>query len=214
MPLQKPIIPPQAGQRLDAFAAPLQPSQVIPNRVDVKSLATASGRLAGRELLHRLSRLNTELIGLTPQADVQWAAAFDLRTGADGQAQPWLSLGLKACLPQTCQRCLGDFSHAVDVAYEFRFVLTEKEAEEADDESEEDLLVLSKQFDLAELVEDELLMAIPLIALHEVCPQPVRMRVQDADFEMASAPKTKAFEGLAGLLDKQLPAAGKGKSVK
>lgn len=177
-----------------------EPLRPIPDRLEVKSLATASTRLSGRDLLQNLPRLATELVGLEPEAHVLWSAAFEMRTGADGQPQPWLHLGLQSSLPQTCQRCLTDYPHAVDVAYGFRFVATEKEAEEADDESEEDLLVLNRQFNLAELVEDELLMAIPLIALHETCPEPVKMSVQDADFEAASAPKTKPFEGLSGLL--------------
>ena len=190
--------------------APAEPVQAIPDRADIKALATASARLAGHDLLRRHQRLVAELPGLLPDAQVQWSAGFELRTGADGQPQPWLHLGLQASLPQTCQRCLTDYLHEVDVAYDFRFVATEKEAEEADDESEEDLLVLNKQFNLAELVEDELLMAIPLIALHETCPQPVKMSVQDADFEAASAPKTKPFEGLSGLLKNPIERPGKG----
>lgn len=181
----------------------------IPDHLDVKSLATASARLFGHALLQNQPRLAAELPGLEANAQVQWQAAFDMRTGADGQPQPWLHVGLTTTLPQTCQRCLGDYTHPVDVAYDFRFVATEKEAEEADDDSEEDLLVLSRQFNLAELVEDELLMAIPLIALHETCPVPVKMSVQDADFEAASAPKTKPFEGLSGLLNTPMARPGK-----
>ncbi len=190
-----------------ATSAPPQP---VPSRLDVKSLATASTRLAGCDLLQNYPRLVAELPGLQPDGQVQWVATFDSRTAADGHVQPWLALGLKTSLPQTCQRCLNEFPHAVDVSYTFRFVLTEKEAEAADDESEEDLLVLSKQFNLAELVEDELLMAIPLIALHETCPVPVKLSVQDDDFEAASASQTKPFEGLSGLLKQALPPSGKG----
>ncbi len=201
---------PLSSNPATAQSATLAPPQPVPSRLDIKSLATASTRLAGCDLLQNYPRLVAELPGLEPDAQVQWTAMFDSRTGADGHAQPWLALGLKTSLPQTCQRCLNDFAHAVDVTYTFRFVLTEKEAEAADDESEEDLLVLSKQFNVAELVEDELLMAIPLIALHETCPMPVKMSVQDADFEAASTPKTKPFEGLSGLLKQTLPPSAKG----
>ena len=40
-----------------------------------------------------------------------------------------------------------------------------------DDASEEDLLVMAPQFDLLGLLEDELLMAIPLVPMHNECPQ-------------------------------------------
>ena len=179
-----------------------EPFSRVPDRIDVKSLATASARLSGSDRLLNLPRLSAELVAVSADEAVHWSAAFESKLGADGQPEPWLHLGLRATLPQTCQRCLTAYPHGVDVAYDFRFVATEKEAEDVDDESEEDVLVLSKQFNLAELVEDELLMAIPLIALHETCPEPVKMSVQDDDFEAASAPKTKPFEGLSGLLKK------------
>ena len=40
-----------------------------------------------------------------------------------------------------------------------------------DDASDEDLLVMTLQFDLLALIEDELLMAIPLVPMHEECPE-------------------------------------------
>ena len=36
--------------------------------------------------------------------------------------------------------------------------------------SEEDLLALSREFDLHELIEDELLMALPVVPKHDECP--------------------------------------------
>ena len=39
-----------------------------------------------------------------------------------------------------------------------------------DDASEEDLLVMTPQFDLLALLEDELLMALPLVPMHDECP--------------------------------------------
>ena len=55
-----------------------------------------------------------------------------------------------------------------------------------DEESEEDLLVNSAQFDLLELVEDELLMALPVSPKHEKCPGDLKLSAADADFETAS----------------------------
>ena len=58
---------------------------------------------------------------------------------------------------------------ALEVDRSFRFVKDEATAEAQDDESEEDLLVFSKDFDLLALVEDELLMALPLVPMHASC---------------------------------------------
>lgn len=60
----------------------------------------------------------------------------------------------------------------VDLAVDqwYRFVATENIAMAEDDQSEEDLLVMEPYFDLLALLEDELLMAIPLVPMHEECP--------------------------------------------
>ena len=52
----------------------------------------------------------------------------------------------------------------------FRFVDSEAIAMAEDDASDEDLLVMAPQFDLLALLEDELLMAIPLVPMHDECP--------------------------------------------
>jgi uncharacterized protein len=81
----------------------------------------------------------------------------------------------------------------------FRFAADEAAAAALDDEAEEDVLVLSNEFDLATLIEDELLMALPLVPRHETCPVEVKLAVADADFEAASAEKPSPFAALASL---------------
>jgi uncharacterized protein len=61
-------------------------------------------------------------------------------------------------------------STALAVEQWYRFVESEEVAMAEDDESEEDLLVMLPQFDLLTLLEDELLMALPLVPMHESCP--------------------------------------------
>ena len=52
----------------------------------------------------------------------------------------------------------------------YRFVASEDIAMAEDDDAEEDLLVMTPQFDLLGLLEDELLMALPLVPMHDECP--------------------------------------------
>jgi uncharacterized protein len=80
----------------------------------------------------------------------------------------------------------------------FRFVETEAQAELEDDASPEDVLVLSRDFDLATLIEDEVLMDLPVVPRHDTCPVPVKLTAADADFEEVS-PKPSPFAVLAGL---------------
>ena len=85
----------------------------------------------------------------------------------------------------------------------FRFAADEATAAALDDETEEDVLVLSSEFDLQALVEDELLMELPLVPRHETCPVEIKRAVADPDFDEASAAKPGPFAALASLrLDK------------
>ena len=61
----------------------------------------------------------------------------------------------------------------------FRFVANEAAAEAEDDDCEEDLLALEPRPNLHELLEDELLMELPLVPMHEVCPVLVVMQAAD-----------------------------------
>jgi uncharacterized protein len=87
----------------------------------------------------------------------------------------------------------------LSVDREFRFVADEATAEALDEGSEEDLLALSREFNLRELIEDELLMDLPVVPRHDECPTQVKLASSDEDFEEANAGKPNPFAALAGL---------------
>jgi uncharacterized protein len=92
----------------------------------------------------------------------------------------------------------------VSVSRSFRFVSSEEEAEQQDDDCEEDVLALTSEFKLSELIEDEILMELPLVPRHDECPSDVVMAAEDANFEAASAEKRNPFAVLAKLQDAKL----------
>ena len=57
----------------------------------------------------------------------------------------------------------------------------------------------SRQFNLAGLIEDELLMALPLVPRHEVCPPGLKMAVADPNFDAQEPEKAHPFAALAKL---------------
>jgi uncharacterized protein len=90
---------------------------------------------------------------------------------ASGVSPDLLDLTLKATVQMQCQRCLGAMAEAIDASYRFQFVSDEATAQVQDEAQDEvDTLVHSRQFDLHELIEDEMLMALPFVSLHEACP--------------------------------------------
>lgn len=169
------------------------------DRLDVKAFAQAGGCLSGHESLLKYERLSQEARGLHPDLRVDWTATGELRTAMGGSPQVWLHLQVQASFPMECQRCLTPVDVPLAVDRWFRFVADEATAEALDDESEEDLLAITREFDLRELIEDELLMALPVVPRHEECPRVVPMSSSDEAFEAASAEKPNPFAALAGL---------------
>lgn len=95
---------------------------------------------------------------------------------------------------------MGPVDVPVELQQRYRFVATEAVAEAQDDESDEDLLVISREFDLADLIEDELLMAIPIVPKHEICPVKVPMQTADEAFDEVAGERPNPFAGLKGLV--------------
>ncbi|MFZ2989514.1 YceD family protein, partial [Ideonella sp.] len=86
-----------------------------------------------------------------------------------------------------CQRCLGPVGTEMALDRWVRFVSDEESAAALDAESEDDVLALERWMDLRELIEDELLLALPLVPRHQVCPAPLPLP-SDADVEESPAP--------------------------
>jgi uncharacterized protein len=172
--------------------------------LNVAGFASASDSHTGEERLARFERLMEETRGLGGETLVSYSVQGSLQPDAAGHDEPWLHLSAQATLSMVCQRCMGPVD--VEVAFErdFRFVASEALAEVEDEESEEDVLVLSKSFNLLELVEDELLMSMPPVPKHEVCPQPVKLQAADPNFVEEPAEKPNPFAALQALKDKGL----------
>ena len=173
--------------------------EFVATRLDVKAFAKAGAVLSGQNLLSKYERLLQECGGQGSDRTVTWNARGEMHADAGGFTQIWLHLSAEVVLPLTCQRCLGPADVTLSFDRSFRFVATEEQAEAEDEEAEEDVLALRRDFNLQELIEDELLMELPVVPRHEVCPTEVKLAVQDADFEAAQAGKPNPFAGLAKL---------------
>jgi uncharacterized protein len=137
-----------------------------------------------------------ERLAGTPAGDgrAEWSARFESRAVPGAAAQPWLHLQARARVWRDCQRCLQPV--AIDLAVDrwFRFVADEETAAALDADCDEDLLALSRPFDLRALLEDELLLELPLVPRHEACPQPLAPAV-----EPEPAADERPFAALAAL---------------
>ncbi len=168
-----------------------------PDRIDPIKLAQAGQTVSGQSLGAALSRWAESSADPARCGPVDWSAHFELRTDAAGRDVAWMNLQAQAGLQLVCQRCLLTMDWHQHLEREYRFVATESQALELDSDTEEDLLALDQALDLLALVEDELIMDLPMVPMHEVCPKPVRLATQTPDFEEAPP----VFSALASLKD-------------
>jgi uncharacterized protein len=168
------------------------------SRLNIPAFAAEGEPLIGNTLLQKMERLAQESSGLQPDLTIKWQARAELRPGAGAEDDIWLHLTASSSIPLTCQRCMTPVDSPIEVDQWYRFVATEDIAMAEDDESEEDLLVLEPQFDLLAVLEDELIMALPVVPMHEACPVAVPMRAGEADAGVAEE-KPNPFAVLAQL---------------
>ncbi|WP_295406388.1 YceD family protein [uncultured Thiocystis sp.] len=118
---------------------------------------------AGEVALSQFPRLAKILIGC--ENDPHARAVCDLRfeRGRDGHA---LVVGrIRSCLRVPCQRCLGEVEIDVDVLLRLALIRTDQMACELPEDLDP-LLVADEQMDLMAVIEDELLLAIPMFPRH------------------------------------------------
>jgi uncharacterized protein len=174
-------------------------NEINPQQLHIVQFASAGAHWSGEERLAQFDRLMEEVQGVGGESRVNFEIHGEMRVNARGTEEPWLHLEARANLILTCQRCLGPVEVSVSLDRHFRFVASETQAEQEDDASEEDVLVLSKSFDVLSLIEDELLMEQPLSPKHGTCPSAVRFSAVDTDFVEDAVQAAHPFAALGKL---------------
>ena len=175
--------------------------------LDLRALADSAQPLHGELALADLPRWRADapawpspLAPLTWQALAQWRASPAAAPAAGRSAAPrqlWLQLRWSAQVPLHCQRCLEPYLEPLHDERWFRFVADEASALAEDEVSAEDLLVWQPRFDLLELIEDELLLALPLVPMHPACPSTLPGYAEATAPEEDEPPRPNPFRALA-----------------
>lgn len=113
--------------------------------------------VVGLERLPRLAQLQCSTEGLE----------YHLRGGRAGDGKPCLRLSVRGSVTQPCQRCLDPIRIPIAIDAELQLAENAREISEADDEI--DRVIASRKMDVAGLVEDEVILELPMAARHEEC---------------------------------------------
>ncbi len=123
--------------------------------------------LEGTLPVSSLERLHDLLV------EVGGEVVFRLEGYKGKRGEAMLHLTVTGSLPLICQRCLAAVSHDLDV--DNLLELVPEGADLSQDELEDDtrdFLPVVKELDVAELVEEEILLALPVAPRHEKCGLP------------------------------------------
>ena len=165
-------------------------SAPFPERIDAVKMFARMGSIAADLPLARLQRFKQQLS--SEVGDV----AVDLHFGRDEEGRRLLSGTLDTTVQVACQRCLRDMDLPLHCDMALLVVDSEAELQELR-ESQDGVVMTEEGLDVVALVEDELLLSLPMIPMHEDpnCNQ-VLNALREGD---GSGARPNPFAVLAGL---------------
>jgi len=157
-------------------------------RFDAFELSAAGADLAGEVDARSLRRAADQLAAGAGAAPIKWR----ISGGKDALGRPLLTVRLDGAVPLVCQRCLQPFVSRIDQQTDLLPARDENELAQLDaDETE--VVLANAALDPRDLVEDELLLSLPLSPRHdeEECAAARRSTADEG--------KPSPFAGLAAL---------------
>ena len=142
--------------------------------IDLRTLARDGRLVQGEVPVSRLGRLAESV--LEPSGTV----VFSFQGERDDEGKLYVDLRIRADLVLECQRCLEGLKWPCDV--QNRLLLLRPGDPLPEDELENDAvdaLEVEPLTDLLALVEDEVLLALPLVPRHDDCEPPVKAGVDE-----------------------------------
>jgi uncharacterized protein len=166
-------------------------------RFDAFELSRLRQQLSGELAVSGLPRLAAELAVPVGQID------YEVLGGADARGHAGARMRLAAGLKLKCERCGEPLDCAIARDVRFRFVRSEAEADALplEDEGDEEVVVGSAAMSLADWVEEEVLLSLPVAPKHESCAAPVRAweNPEPAPDEPLAEGRRQPFAALASL---------------
>jgi uncharacterized protein len=135
--------------------------------VDAFDFSRQKQERSGETAVADLPRLAAELI------DDSGVLRWSVRGGVEVQGHPGLTLGVAGSVHLRCQRCLGPIDFEIDSSSVLILANDEASADALEEQLDDDSLDVipgSRTMDMAVMIEDEALLALPLSPRHDVCP--------------------------------------------
>lgn len=163
----------------------------LPQHIDVQKWADREAVIDQAYPLAGFARLTDGAV------DADGEVAVQVRLHRDAQGLFVVEGHLSTTVKLTCQRCLEPVATGIEADLKLWLLRDESQADRLPDDA--DYLVLDEDggIDLADALEDELILALPLVPAHEDCEA---YPVASPDDDVAETPKREnPFQVLASL---------------
>jgi uncharacterized protein len=138
-------------------------TQAMTDAIEPLRLARKEAVWEGEIPLGTLPRLAAEVVGADGDQNSDVAVSLHFFRDAEGRARVRGTVSLAVSL--SCQRCLEPVVRGIDIELDLWLTSTQRQLEELSPEHEPYMLA-SDHVSVAELIEDDLLLALP----YQVCP--------------------------------------------
>lgn len=160
----------------------------LPLTVDPIRLADEGARLSGRVSLRGMPRLKAQLLDDTGEAEID--LVFERSEGANLRR---MRGRVVARVNVTCQRCLESMIVLISAEPD-TILLRTGEPDPGLSPDADVLMVSATPTPVAELVEEELVLALPMVPMHKLDECPARQYIAN----VPSGEKKRPFAGLGG----------------
>ena len=133
---------------------------ILPEQLDFVQAARKASKINGYWPIKRLERLAAMV--LDDQGQIEAELEFDVQ----GRLRT-VSGHVEAKLPVTCQRCMQAMTLELDSQFRLALISDESKAALLPEEFEPLILDEDNRVNIPVMLEDELLLAMPLVVLHE-----------------------------------------------
>jgi uncharacterized protein len=171
-------------------------SATLPAVVDAWRMVSAKRLFEGSLPLSAFTRLRDSL------QDAEGEVRYALEFGRDAGNQAFVEVRADAELPLLCQRTLERYLYRVRLVQQLGLITSEAQESALPEHMEPLLVPESGELQPADLVEDELILAVPVVPINPDSSLPDAYRAEEADEDVVEK-KPNPFGVLSALKDKQ-----------
>lgn len=168
-------------------------SEQLPDTIKPQSLVDTNGQIVGYVSLNNMKRLVTQLASDSGKVEAS------LTFGRDRQGIRFVNGTIRTNLVLICQRCMEQMTYPVDITLNLALITDADQAEELP-ESYEPLLIEGQSLSLTSVIEDELILALPIVAMHAQADCSIKLT--EITTPQTDEEKPHPFAALAALKDK------------